>query len=175
MATATMKANTMLQPMLAEFEQEAGVTKRILERVPEDKLTWRPHPKSMTIGQLAIHIAKVPGAIATLAQGDGFDVTQGQFAPPQPKSVEEIQTAFNDSVRTAESVLGAMTDEAAQGNWTLKRDDKELFTQPRIGVLRSIMLNHWYHHRGQLSVYLRLLDVPVPVVYGPTADENPFA
>ena len=98
MATATMKANTMLQPMLAEFEQEAGVTKRILERVPEDKLTWRPHPKSMTIGQLAIHIAKVPGAIATLAQSDGFDVTQGQFAPPQPKSVEEIQTAFNGGV-----------------------------------------------------------------------------
>jgi uncharacterized damage-inducible protein DinB len=174
MATATMKASTMIEPMLAEFREEAAVTKRILERVPAEKLTWRPHPKSMTLGQLAIHIATVPGGIATMVQGDGFDVSQAQFVPPQPKSVEEIQTAFDESVRTAETVLGAMTDEAAHGIWTFRRGDKEIFTQPRIGVLRSIMLNHWYHHRGQLSVYLRLLDVPVPVVYGPTADENPF-
>jgi uncharacterized damage-inducible protein DinB len=174
MATATMKANTMLEPMLGEFREEAGVTRRILERVPADKLTWRPHPKSMTLGQLAIHIATVPGAIATLAQGDGLDVLQARFVPPQPTSVQEIHAALDDSVRTAEKVLSTMTDEEAQGSWTLKRGDKELFTQPRIGVLRSIMLNHWYHHRGQLSVYLRLLDVAVPVVYGPTADENPF-
>ena len=174
MATATMKANTMLEPMLGEFREEAGVTRRILERVPADKLTWRPHPKSMTLGQLAIHIATVPGAIATLAQGDGLDVLQARFAPPQPTGVEEIHAALDDSVRTAEKVLSTMTDKEAQGSWTLKRGDKELFTQPRIGVLRSIMLNHWYHHRGQLSVYLRLLDVAVPVVYGPTADENPF-
>jgi uncharacterized damage-inducible protein DinB len=92
----------------------------------------------------------------------------------QPKSTQEIQAAFEQSVVASEKVLNEMTDEAAQGSWTLKRGDKELFTQPRIGVMRSIMLNHWYHHRGQLSVYLRLLDVPVPVVYGPTADENPF-
>ena len=175
MATATAtKTNSMIEPMLGEFKEEAVVTRRILERVPADKLTWRPHPKSMTIGQLAMHIATVPGALATLAQGDGFDVSQASFAPPQPKSVQEIQGAFEESVRTTESVLNGMTDEAAQKSWTLKRGDKELFTQPRIGVLRSIMLNHWYHHRGQLSVYLRLLDVPVPVVYGPTADENPF-
>ena len=174
MTTATMKASTMLEPMLGEFPEEAGVTRRILERVPADKLTWRPHPKSMSLGQLAIHIATVPGGIATMVQGDGFDVSQAQFVPPQPKSAEEIHAAFEESVRTAETVLNGMTDEAAQGSWTLKRGDKELFTQPRIGVLRSIMLNHWYHHRGQLSVYLRLLDVSVPVVYGPTADENPF-
>ena len=174
MATATMKANTMIEPMLGEFREEAGVTRRILERVPADKLTWRPHPKSMTLGQLAIHIATVPGALATLAQGDGLDVSQANFVPPQPKSVQEIQGALDESIRTVESVLNGMTDEAAQGSWTLKRGDQEIFTQPRIGVMRSIMLNHWYHHRGQLSVYLRLLDVSVPVVYGPTADENPF-
>ncbi|HEY4959397.1 MAG TPA: DinB family protein [Candidatus Limnocylindrales bacterium] len=173
MATAT-KANTMIEPMLGEFREEAGVTRRILERVPADKLTWRPHPKSMSLGQLAIHIATVPGAIATLAQGDGLDVSQAAFEPPQPKSAQEIQAAFEESVRTAETVLNGMTDETARGSWTLKRGDKEIFTQPRIGVMRSIMLNHWYHHRGQLSVYLRLLDVSVPVVYGPTADENPF-
>jgi uncharacterized damage-inducible protein DinB len=117
----------------------------------------------------------VPGALATLAQGDGFDVSQAKFQPPQPKDTKEIQAAFEESVRTVESVLNGMTDEAAQGSWTLKRGDQELFTQPRIGVMRSIMLNHLYHHRGQLSVYLRLLDISVPVVYGPTADENPFA
>jgi|HubBroStandDraft_6_1064221.scaffolds.fasta_scaffold14299_1 predicted dithiol-disulfide oxidoreductase (DUF899 family)/uncharacterized damage-inducible protein DinB len=168
------KAGRMLDPMLSEFQQEAAVTKRILERVPADKLTWRPHPKSMSLGQLAIHIATVPGALATLAQGDGLDVSQANFQPPQPKSVQDIQTAFEESVRTSETVLNGMSDQAAQGSWKLKRGDTEIFTQPRIGVMRSIMLNHWYHHRGQLSVYLRLLDVPVPVVYGPTADENPF-
>ncbi|MFZ1134935.1 MAG: DinB family protein [Candidatus Korobacteraceae bacterium] len=169
------KADRVIDPMLAEFRTEAGVTKRILQSVPPDKLGWRPHPKSMTLGQLAIHIASVPGSVASLAQGEGLDVLQAKFVPPQPKDVKEIQTAFDQSVRDAETVLNGMTDEAARGSWTLKRGNTEIFTQPRIGVLRSIMLNHWYHHRGQLSVYLRLLDVPVPVVYGPTADENPFA
>ena len=169
------KAHTMVKPMLGEFHEEADVTRRILERVPADKLTWKPHPKSMSLGQLALHIATVPGALAALAQGDGFDVSQAKFQPPQPKDVQEIRAAFEASVRDVEERLNGMTDEAAQGNFTLKRGDKELFSKPRIGILRSIMMNHWYHHRGQLSVYLRLLDVPVPVVYGPTADENPFA
>jgi predicted dithiol-disulfide oxidoreductase (DUF899 family)/uncharacterized damage-inducible protein DinB len=168
------KASRMLDPMLSEFQEEAAVTRRILERVPADKLTWRPHPRSMSLGQLAIHIATVPGALATLAQGDGFDVSQANFEPPQPKNLQEIYAAFDDSVRTSETVLSGMTDQAAQANFTFKRGDRELFSKPRIGILRSIMLNHWYHHRGQLSVYLRLLDVPVPVVYGPSADENPF-
>jgi predicted dithiol-disulfide oxidoreductase (DUF899 family)/uncharacterized damage-inducible protein DinB len=170
-----VKADRVVDPMLAEFRAEAAVTKRILQSVPGEKLGWRPHPKSMTLGQLAIHIATVPGSVASLAEGDGFDVSQAKFVPPQPKDWQEIQTAFDESVRTSEAVLNGMTDEAARGDWTLKRGSTELFTQPRMGVLRSIMLNHWYHHRGQLSVYLRLLDVPVPVVYGPTADENPFS
>jgi predicted dithiol-disulfide oxidoreductase (DUF899 family)/uncharacterized damage-inducible protein DinB len=169
-----VQASTMIEPMLNEFKEEVAVTRRILERVPADKLSWRPHPKSMTLGQLAIHIATVPSALATLAQGDGFDVSQGNFVPPQPKNLQEIHTAFETSVREAETQLEGMTDERAQGTWTLKLRDKELFNKPRIGVLRSIMLNHWYHHRGQLSVYLRLLEVPVPVVCGPTADENPW-
>ena len=173
-AGEAVKSSTLIEPMLSEFQEEVEVTRRILKRVPVDKLTWRPHPKSMSLGQLAIHIATVPGAVATLAQADGFDVSQGKFVPPQPKDLQEIQTAFEASVRDVEKQLKGMTDEKAQGSWSLKRGDKELSRQPRIGVLRSIMLNHWYHHRGQLSVYLRLLDVPVPVVYGPSADENPF-
>ena len=169
------KATTIIDPILSEFQEEVAITRRILDRVPADKLTWRPHPKSMSLGQLAIHIATTPGSVATTAQGDGFDVSQGNFEPPQPKNLQEIHAAFEESVREAETQLTGMTDEKAQGSFTLTLRDKELFSKPRTGILRSIMLNHWYHHRGQLSVYLRLLEVPVPVIYGRSADENPFA
>jgi len=96
------------------------------------------------------------------------------FDPPAPKNVEEIHAAFDQSVREVEEYLKGMTEQTAQGNWRLMLREKELFSKPRIGVLRSIMLNHWYHHRGQLSVYLRLPDILVPVIYGRSADENPF-
>jgi len=165
---------TMLDPMLSEFREEVVITRRILDRVPADKLSWKPHEKSMSLGQLAIHIAQVPGSLARIAQQDGFDVSQGNFVPTPPKDLQEIHAAFEQSVRDAEACLAGMSDQKAQGNWCLKLKDKELFTKPRIGVLRSIMLNHWYHHRGQLSVYLRMLEVPVPVIYGRSADESPF-
>ena len=167
--------SSILEPILREFQEEAAITRRVLDRVPADKLTWKPHAKSMSLGQLAWHVATVPGALARLTQLDGFDVTQGSFEPPCPKSVDEVLAAFEQSVRDAEACLQSMTDQSAQGNWTLMRKDKEIFTKPRIAMVRSIMLNHWYHHRGQLSVYLRLLDIPVPVIYGRSADENPFA
>jgi uncharacterized damage-inducible protein DinB len=169
------KTGTQVEPMLAEFSEEVAVTKRILDRVPADKLTWRPHPKSMTLGQLAIHIATVPGALANLVQAEGFDVSEAKFEPPQPKDLCEIQTALETSASQVESRLRPMTDDAANANFTFRRHEKELFAKPRRAVMRSIMLNHWYHHRGQLSVYLRLLEIPVPSVYGPTRDENPFA
>jgi uncharacterized damage-inducible protein DinB len=165
----------MLDPMLTEFREEAVITKRILERIPADKLFWKPHAKSMSLGQLANHIATVPGRLAKITQQDEFDVSQGSFDPPSPKNVQEIHTAFEQSVRDAEECLAEMSEQKAQGGWRLMFKDKEVFTKPRVRVLRSIMLNHWYHHRGQLSVYLRLLDVPVPVIYGRSADENPFA
>jgi uncharacterized damage-inducible protein DinB len=166
---------TMVDPMLNEFREEAAITKRVLERVPADKLSWKPHAKSMSLGQLAWHVATVPGGLARILQQDSFDVTQGSFVPPQPKSLEEILGAYEQSVRDAEGYLSGMTDQQAQGDWRLMKKDRELMCKPRIGVLRSIMLNHWYHHRGQLSVYLRLLEVPVPVIYGRSADEDPFA
>lgn len=165
---------TMIDPMLSEFREEAVITKRILERIPADKLSWKPHAKSMSLGQLANHIATVPGRLARITQQDGFDVSQGSFDPPAPKNMQEIHAAFEQSVRDAEACLSGMTEQKAQGKWRLMFKDKEIFTKPRISVVRSIMLNHWYHHRGQLSVYLRLLDVPVPVIYGRSADENPF-
>jgi uncharacterized damage-inducible protein DinB len=165
----------MLEPMLNEFRQEVVITRRVLERVPGDKLSWRPHPKSMSLGQLALHVANIPGALAQLAQLDEFDASRANFDPAAPSDMKEIHAAFDQSVRSTEDCLCNMTEQKALGNWRLMVRGKEAFSQPRTGVPRSIMLNHWYHHRGQLSVYLRLLDVSVPVIYGRSADENPFA
>jgi uncharacterized damage-inducible protein DinB len=166
---------TLMESMLNEFREEAGITRRALQRVPTDKLGWKPHPKSMSLGQLSLHIATIPGQLARLSQLDGFDVTQGNFDPPQPKNIEEVLAAHEQSVLDAEKCLQEMTEQQAQAKWRLMKKDKEIFNKPRIDIVRSIMLNHWYHHRGQLSVYLRLLEVPVPVIYGRSADENPFA
>jgi len=165
----------MLEPMMSEIQQEAVITKRVLERVPADKLAWKPHPKSMSLGQLALHIATIPGNLSNLAQQDGFDVSTANFDPPAPNNAKEILTALEASVKAAEEYLGGVSESAAMGNWRLTSKGKEVFTIPRVGLLRTIMLNHWYHHRGQLSVYLRLLEVPVPAIYGRSADENPFA
>jgi uncharacterized damage-inducible protein DinB len=166
---------SMLEPMLNEIRQEAVITRRVLERVPDDKLSWKPHQKSMSLGQLALHIATIPGALAKLVQLDEFDAARADFDPPAPNDLKEIHAALDESVRAAEECLSGMSEQAARGNWRLTVNGTEAFSQPRVGVVRSIMLNHWYHHRGQLSVYLRLLDVPVPVIYGRSADENPFA
>ncbi len=164
----------MCQAMLVEIQQEAATTRRVLERVPENKLAWRPHQKSMTLGQLALHTAEVPGAIAKISEPDEFDASQASFGVKQPESMGEIFAAHDESVRGAEDCLKTLTQEKANATWRLKMGTKEVLTIPRAGLLRAIMLNHWYHHRGQLSVYLRLLDVPLPSIYGPSADENPF-
>jgi uncharacterized damage-inducible protein DinB len=165
----------MPDSLLNELYQEAAVTRRILERVPEDKLEWRPHPKSMSLGQLAMHVASIPGNLSRLVQADEFDASQANFTPPTPGSAEEILTAHDASLRAAQDYLGGLDEQTARESWRLTFKGKEVFTAPRGGVIRSLMMNHWYHHRGQLSVYLRLLDGPVPVIYGRSADENPFA
>jgi len=165
---------TLTAPMLNEFRQEVATTRRVLERVPEQKLSWKPHQKSMTLGQLASHIASVPGSIARIVQSDSFDVNQGNFVPPQPQSLQEVFTSFEQSVLDAEQCLENMTDAQANATWRLLRGQQELMILPRVAFVRSIMLNHWYHHRGQLSVYLRCLDVTLPSIYGPSADESPF-
>lgn len=165
----------MLKSLLNELYQEAAVTRRVLERVPEDKLEWRPHPKSMSLGQLAMHVAIIPGDPLRLAQVDEFDALQVKdFTPPAPGSVEEILTAHDASLEVAQGYLSGLDEQIAQGSWRLTFKGNEVFTTTKGEMIRSLMLNHWYHHRGQLSVYLRLLDVPVPVIYGRSADENPF-
>jgi len=161
--------------MLHEFREEAAITKRVLDRVPADKLTWKPHAKSMTLGQLAGHIAAIPGRISRMAQQDCFDVLKGSFVPAQPASLEEILSTLEQGVRDAEQILQSLTEEQLAGTFRLMKGERELFSQPRTAILRTILLNHWYHHRGQLSVYLRLLEVPLPVIYGRSADTDPFA
>jgi len=163
----------MTDPILAELDQEAATTRRVLERVPGDKLAWRPHPKSMSLGQLALHVATTPGGVATILSQDSFELPG--FNQPAPGSAAELIPALEESVKTAKKLLSDLNDQKAMAAWQLTKDGKVLFEAPRIAVIRSIMLNHWYHHRGQLSVYLRLLNVPVPSIYGPSADENPFA
>ena len=164
----------MLDSMLNEFRQEAATTRRVLERVPEEKLSWKPHPKSLFLGQLSLHVASIPGDLVGLAQLEEFDASQANFVPPEAGSVDQILTALENSVKTTENYLSGLDDRTATGNWRLTMRGAEVFSVPRIGMLRSIMLNHWYHHRGQLAVYLRLLEVPVPVIYGRSADEDPF-
>jgi uncharacterized damage-inducible protein DinB len=158
--------------LLQELDQEARTTRRVLERVTDNHLGWRPHPKARTLGELALHIATVPGAVAEFAAQD--EVQAPQFVDPSPASAAELVPTLNESIAKAKKVLTGMSDERLMAPWRMMRGEQEIFQQPRIAVLRSIMLNHWYHHRGQLSVYLRELDVPIPSIYGPSADENPF-
>jgi uncharacterized damage-inducible protein DinB len=165
----------VIESMLNELRQEYAITKRVLERVPGDRLTWKPHAKSMSLGQLALHIAKIPGDLTALAQVNEFDASQANFTPPEPESVPEVLSALDVSLSTAEQYLARLSEREAAETWRLTLHGKEVLSMPRSGLLRTILLNHWYHHRGQLSVYLRLLDVPVPAIYGRSADENPFA
>ncbi len=162
----------MIDAFLAELEQEATTTRRVLERVPEDKLGWKPHAKSMSLGQLALHIATTPGNVAQMASLDAME--RPQFVQAEATSVAEVLAALDQSVATAKQVLGGVDDARLMAPWRLTHGDQVLMEMPRAGILRVIMLNHWYHHRGQLTVYLRLLDVALPSVYGPSADENPF-
>ena len=164
----------MLEPMLTEFRKEAVTTKCVLDRVPGDKLSWKPHAKSMSLGQLALHLASIPGGISRMAQLDEFDNSKTNFIPAEASDVKQIQTALDDGVRLAEDLFNNLTEEKALALWRMTRNGKEIMNMPRIGIIRTVMLNHMIHHRGQLSVYLRLLDVPVPVIYGRSADENPF-
>ena len=158
--------------LLSELEQEAQTTRRVLERVPQARLAWKPHPKSMSLGQLALHVAMVPGLVAELAARDSIE--RPQFVQPEASAASDLVPALDSSVAKARQHLGGMDDGAMTATWRLTSGGRELMSMPRAAFARAIMLNHWYHHRGQLLVYLRLLDVPVPSVYGPTADEDPF-
>jgi len=159
--------------ILMEMDQEAQTTKRVLDRVPGDKLTWKPHAKSFSLGQLALHIASVPASVTAAAVPDTFEAPG--FSQAEPRNRQEVLDTFSQSLLSAKETLAKMDDARLVSMWSLTRNGKTLMSIPRIAFLRSILMNHLYHHRGQLSVYLRMLEVPVPSIYGPSADENPFA
>jgi uncharacterized damage-inducible protein DinB len=163
---------SIAQAMLAEFEVQAPVTRKFLERLPEDKLTWKPHSKSMTAGQLAYHLASVPGGIIRFVQNNPAQAPES-FNFPQPASREEILKTLEESIATVRSALPKFDDAAMEETWRMVAGGKEILAQPRAEFLRDVMLSHWYQHRGQFSVYLRMLDVAVPASWGPSGDEPP--
>ena len=164
----------LIDGMLQELEEEAKTTRRVLERVPDNQLNWRPHQKARTLGELALHVATVPGGVAEFVASPS-PVQAPNFTDPSPQSASELVPTLDQSIANAKKVLGGMNDDELMSTWRVMHGERELFALPRVAVLRSIMLNHWYHHRGQLTTYLRALDVPLPSIYGASADENPFA
>lgn len=163
------------QALLPEFDREMANTRKALERVPEDKFGWKPHAKSMTLGRLATHVAEMASWATTALETESLD-----FAPPgQPPYQPQIAASraallemFDKNVAAAQAAITAASDAQWMVNWTLLAGGQKLFSMPRIAVLRGMVMNHIIHHRGQLTVYLRLNDVPVPALYGPSADES---
>lgn len=164
---------SLARALVAEMQQEAESTRGVLNRVPEDRLSWRPHPKSMSLGELALHVAVVPRGIADLLTPA---VAEVPVVPrPEARSRAELLAALEESTAYAAASIEEWGDAGLLADWAMTIAGERVIEVPRIAMVRSLMMNHVYHHRGQLTVYLRLLDVPVPPVYGPTADETPFA
>lgn len=166
------QASRLADSMIAELKREADVTRVLLARVPEDRLKWSPHEKSMSLGQLAMHIASLPRGVAELLNETPAEAPNVQI--PTPATVAEIVDEFDASVTRACDLLAGWGDPGLDASWTMMIGGEPVLVMPRKGMARSLILNHLYHHRGQLTVYLRLLDVPLPPIYGPTADESPF-
>ena len=163
---------SIAKSLLAEFEIQAPITRRFIERLPEEKYTWKPHEKSMTAGQLAYHLASVPGGVVRLANAN--PTPEPTFNFPQPANRQELLNVFEESVATVRAELSDATDAHMNETWRLSIGGQEVLAQPRGLFLRDVMLSHWYQHRGQFCVYLRILNVPVPASWGPSADEPPL-
>jgi len=163
--------------LLAEFDMEMASTRRTLERVPDDKFDWKPHTKSGTLGWMAGHVANLPHWAVMTMQQDSLDLAPagGQgYVSPKPVNRKELLELFDKNRAEARAALAAGDDAAFAKPWALLMGGKQLFSEPRAAVIRRMVLNHSIHHRGQLTMYLRLLDVPVPALYGPSADEQAF-
>jgi len=165
------------QALLPEFDHEMANTRKSLERVPEDKFGWKPHEKSMPMGNLAVHLATLPGWTVQTLQQESLDLAPPDGEPfklPEAKNTKEVVAMFDQNVADARAALAEATDEQLMKPWSLLMTGKTIFTLPRVAVLRGFVMNHSIHHRAQLGVYLRLNDVPVPSIYGPSADEGGF-
>lgn len=160
------------QLLLDEFEVQAPVTRKFLERLPEDRLTWKPHDKSMSAGQLALHLAAVPGSVVRFVQAESGQAPDFTHIP-QPASREEVLRTLDDSIAAVRTLLLNLDDAAMNRTFRVMAGEQEVLVQPRQQFLRDLLFSHWYQHRGQFSVYLRLLSIPVPASWGPSADESP--
>jgi uncharacterized damage-inducible protein DinB len=157
--------------LLAEFDHEMGTTRRLLERIPDEKFAWKPHEKSMSLGGLATHLSNLPNWGTTILNDASYDLAAGPPNLTQAASRTDVLSHFDAAAARTRMALDK-TDAELVAQWKLKRGDQELFSLPRSVAFRTFVLYHVVHHRGQLSVYLRLNDVPVPAIYGPTADEG---
>lgn len=158
--------------MLSEFDYEMGNTRKTLERAPMNKSEWKPDPKSMSLGQLAGHIAEMVGWGAAILQTPSMDMDPAQHKPFVPASKEQLLSEYDKNLKTLRSALSSASDESMMQTWTLKIGGSVLFSMPRVACMRSMIMNHLIHHRAQLTVYYRMNGVPVPALYGPSADEN---
>jgi uncharacterized damage-inducible protein DinB len=166
---------SLSKTLLPEYDQEMATTRRVLERVPEDQLSWQPHEKSMSLGRLATHVAELAGWARTFLQDDSFDIAPPEGSGYQPQNAPSrsaLLEMFDKNVASTRAAIEATDDATFMQKWTLLKGGQTIFTLPRVAVLRTMLLNHVIHHRGQLTVYLRLTGTPVPSVYGPTADEG---
>lgn len=159
---------------LAEFHYETGLTRKILQRIPADKLSWAPHGKSMSLARLATHIADIHGWPVFMLGTSELDMATTSLAPVPLDTTEEVLQRFEQNISNTVAAMQDASDEQTEMPWTLRHGEQTIFSMPRKQVLRGMILSHVVHHRGQLSVYLRLLDVPVPFIYGPSADEQVF-
>lgn len=159
------------EAFIAELEQESKATRKILERVPIEKSDWKPHDKSMTLGRLASHVAEISGWTTTTLGANEMDFSKIDYKPRIAKSSAELMEIFEENYSKAMESLKNAKDSDFMETWTLRNGDQVYFTMPKVVVVRNFAYSHLIHHRAQLSVYLRLLDVPVPSIYGPTADE----
>jgi len=167
-----MKLNEMLLP---EFDEEMAITRKFLDRVPDDKFAWKPHEKSMTLGALAAHLAETPGWTVPTVEQSSLDLAPPggpAFQPTKTSSRQETLALFDKNTVAARNAIASANDEELMKPWSLLMGGQVIFTLPRIGVLRSMVMNHNVHHRAQLGVYFRLNGVPVPATYGPSADET---
>lgn len=165
---------TIAESFLPQFDAEMATTRRVLERIPEDKLTWKPHKKSMSLGTLAGHIAQLPGLGLAIVLQEKLDAGAGPRTPTEVSSRQQALQMLDENVAKTRAAIASASDADIGKEWSLEARGKTFFKLPRIAALRGFMLHHLIHHRGQLSVYLRLNDVPVPMIYGPSADESPF-
>lgn len=172
MSSTAVSSNNIAAALIAEMEHEAAVTRTCLERISADKFDWKPHEKSMTFGRLASHIAEMFAWTPSTMEHAELDFSKMDYKPFDPSTTEELVEYLDKNVAEAVASLRSSADERFMENWTMRNGEQVYFTMPKVAVMRSFVMNHIVHHRGQLSVYLRLNDISVPSIYGPSADEG---